>query len=59
MPGAGHGTERTVLEGMRQRLPAEGEFSPDSKTKITDFPSYVVQKPGEPPAYCHKETAGS
>jgi len=56
MPAAGPEGEKTVLEGMRQRLPADEEFAPFSETEITDFPSYVVRKPDEPPSYCHKET---
>lgn len=55
MPGAGAGTEKTVLEGMRQRLPAGEEFTPYSITEITDFPSYVAHRPDEPLTYCHKE----
>lgn len=55
MPGAGPGAEKTVLEGMRQRLSVGEQFSPYSETEITDFPSYVAHKPGEPPIYCHKE----
>lgn len=55
MPGAGSVTEKTVLEGMRQRLPAGEEFSPYSNWEITDFPSYVAHRPDEPLSYCHKE----
>lgn len=55
MPAAGPAGEKTVLEGMRQRLPAGEEFAPFSQTEITDFPSYVVRKPDEPPSFCHKE----
>ncbi|QHM74066.1 hypothetical protein [Mixta intestinalis] len=55
MPGAGPEGEKLVLDGMRQRLPAGEEFAPFSQTEITDFPSYITRKPGEPPIYCHKE----
>lgn len=55
MPAVGPEGEKTVLEGFRRRLPAGEEFSPFSQIEITDFPSYVVRKPDEPPSYCHKE----
>ncbi|WNK74248.1 hypothetical protein RM155_23900 (plasmid) [Pantoea agglomerans] len=55
MPGAGPVTEKTVLEGMRQRLPAGEEFIFYSIYEITDFPSYVAHRPDEPVSYCHKE----
>jgi len=47
-PGAGPMTDKTVLEGMRQRLPAGEDFNPYSITEITDFPSYVAHRPNEP-----------
>jgi len=56
MPVAGPEGEKTVLEGMRQRLPAGEEFAPFSQTEITDFHSYVVRKPDDPPSYCHKKS---
>jgi len=55
MPAVGPEGEKNVLEGFRRRLPAGEEFAPFSETEITDFPSYVVRKPDEPPSYCHKE----
>lgn len=55
MPAVGPEGEKTVLEGFRRRLPAGEEFAPFSQTEITDFSSYVVRKPDEPPSYCHKE----
>lgn len=54
MPAVGPEGEKTVLEGFRQRLPAGERFAPFSQIEITDFPSYVVRKPGEPVSYCHK-----
>jgi hypothetical protein len=54
MPAVGPEGEKTVLEGFRRRLPAGEEFSPFSQIEITDFPSYVVRKPGEPVSYCQK-----
>jgi len=55
MPVAGPEGEKIVLESMHQRLPEDEEFAPFSQTEITDFPSYVVRQPDEPPSYCHKE----
>lgn len=54
MPTVGPEGEKTVLEGFRRRLPAGEELAPFSETEITDFPSYVIRKPGEPVSYCHK-----
>lgn len=55
MPAVGPEGEKTVLEGFRRRLPAGEEFSLYSIVEITNFPSYVTHKPGEPPSSCHKE----
>lgn len=55
MPGAESGTEKMVLEGVRQRLTAGEDFSHHSDTEITDFPSQVAYKPDEPLIYCHQE----
>ena len=55
MPVAGPEGEKTVLEGMCQRLPAGEEFAPISQKEITDSPSYVVRKPDDTPSYCHKK----
>lgn len=54
MPAVGPEGEKNVLESFRRRMPAGEEFAPFSQIEITDFPSYVVRKPGEPVSYCHK-----
>jgi len=59
LPGAREEEKKTVLDGFRDNFARTEHFGAYSETEITDFPSYVVRKPGEPPALCHKETAGS
>lgn len=54
MPGVGPEGENTILQGFRARLTGDEQFAPYSQIDITDFPSYVIHKPGDPPSYCHK-----
>ncbi|MEM6159345.1 hypothetical protein AAH446_02085 [Erwinia sp. P6884] len=55
VPGARPETVKQVLNGFKTGLAGAEHYSPYSESDITDFPSYVTHKPGEPPALCSKE----
>lgn len=55
VPGAPPETVKNVLNSFRVAMAGEEHYSPYSDTDITDFPSYVTHKPGEPAAWCSKE----
>jgi hypothetical protein len=48
-------SEEIVAQGFHDWLPSGKELQPYETTEITNFPSYVVRVPGEPPLYCHKD----
>ena len=55
VPGAPPETVKNVLNSFRVAMAGEEHYSPYSDTDITNFPSYVTHKPGEPAAWCSKE----
>ena len=55
VPGAPPETVKNGLNSFRVAMAGKEHYSPYSDTDITDFPSYVTHKPGEPAAWCSKE----
>jgi hypothetical protein len=55
VPGAPPETVKTALNNFRVAMASAEQYSSYSDTDITDFPSFVTQKPGEPAARCNKE----
>lgn len=55
VPGAPTETVQNALNGFRASMASADQFSPYSHTDITNFPSFVTHKPGEPVARCSKE----
>lgn len=55
VPGAPPETKENALNSFRVSMASAELYSPYSDTDITDFPSYVTHKPGEPVAHCSKE----
>lgn len=56
LPGASHEEKNNLLDGFRTRFGGSEHFASYTETEITDFPSYIYRKPGEPTAYCHKDS---
>ncbi|WP_033792508.1 hypothetical protein [Pantoea septica] len=55
VPGAPPETVENSLNGFRVGMASAEHYSPYSDTDITDFPSFVTHKSGEPAARCSKE----
>ena len=49
-------SEPILTKSFVDKLPDGDDIRPFSSTKITTFPSYVVQSPGESPLHCNKES---
>ncbi|MCE0829030.1 hypothetical protein LVQ78_23930 [Buttiauxella sp. A2-C2_NF] len=56
MPGSSAINEGIVAKVFRDRFASEKNHESYKSTEITDFPSYIVRKPDEPPLYCHKDS---
>ena len=55
VPGAPPETKENALNGFRVSMASAELYSLDSDTGITDFPSFVTHKSGQPVAHCSKE----